>query len=66
MDLDVITPKIETEDLLVSIGKNCETPKKQTYRKAEKTLTFKLIKPRKTFPFKPSIDLGLGLGQNGG
>ena len=49
MDLDVITPKIETEDLLVSIGKNCETPKKQTYRKAEKTLTFKLIKPKKLF-----------------
>ena len=51
MVLDVIRPKNETEGFLLSIGKNCETPNKQTYRKAEETLDFKLIKPRESFSF---------------
>ena len=31
----MIRPKIETEDLLLSFTKNCETLFKQTHRKAE-------------------------------
>ena len=51
----MIQPKIEKEDLLLSITKNCETLIDQTQRKAEETLEFKMIKPRETFLFKPSI-----------
>ena len=47
----MIRPKSVTEDLLLSITKNCETLIKQTHRKAE-SLEFKMIKPRKTFHFK--------------
>ena len=53
----MIRPKNETEDLLLSITKNCETLIKQTHRKAEETLEFKMIKPRETFHFKPSIQI---------
>ena len=45
----MIRPKNETEDLLLSITKNCETLIKQTHRKAEKTLVFKMTKPEKHF-----------------
>ena len=55
MNLNMIRPKNETEDLLVSITKNCETLIEQTHRKAEETLEFKMIKPRETFHFKPPI-----------
>ena len=55
MNLIMIRPKNETEDLLLSIAKNSETLIEQTHRKAEETLEFKLIKPRETFHFKPSI-----------
>ena len=48
----MIRPKNETEDLLLSITKNCETLIEQTHRKAEETLEFKMIKPRETFHFK--------------
>ena len=57
MNLNVIRPKNETEDLLLSIAKNCETLIKQTHRKAEETLEFKMIKPRQTFHFKPQIQV---------
>ena len=53
MNLNMIRPKNETEDLLLSITKNCETLIKQTHRKAEETLEFKMIKPKETFHFKP-------------
>ena len=33
MNLNMIRPKIETEDLLLSLNKNCETLIKQTHRK---------------------------------
>ena len=39
-------PKNETEDLILSIFKNCETLIEQTQRKTEETLVFKLAKPR--------------------
>ena len=53
MNIKIIRPKNETEDLLPSITKNCETLIEQTHRIAEETLEFKLIKPRETFHFKP-------------
>ena len=53
----MIRPKNETEDLLLSITKNCKTLIEQTHRKAEETLEFKMIKPRETFHFKPPIQV---------
>ena len=55
MNLNMIRPKNETEDLLLSITKNCETLLEQTHRKAEETLELKMIKPRETFHFIPPI-----------
>ena len=56
MNLNMIQPKNKTEDLLLSITKNCETLIGQTHTKAQETLEFKMISPRKTFhcraPFK--------------
>ena len=49
----MIQPKNQTEDLLLSFTKNCETLIDQTHRKAEETLEFKMTESRKTFPFKP-------------
>ena len=53
----MIRPKNETENLLLSITKNCETLIKQTLTKSQKTLEFKMIKPRETFHFKPPIQI---------
>ena len=53
----MIRPKNETEDLILSITKNCETLIEQTHRKAEETLEFKMDKSRETFHFKPSIQV---------
>ena len=53
----MIQSKNETEDLLISITKNCEKLVEQTHRNAEETLEFKMIKPRKTFRFEPSIQI---------
>ena len=65
MNLNMIKPRSETEDLLLSITKNCETLIEQTHRKVERTLEFKMTKPRKTFHSNPPIqikeDLMLGL-----
>ena len=57
MNLNMIRPKNETEEILLSITKNCETLIEQTHRKAEETLEFKMIKPRETFRFKPPIQV---------
>ena len=51
----MIRPKNETENLLLSLTKNCETLIEQTHRKPEETLEFKMTKPRETFHFNPSI-----------
>ena len=56
-ELKMIRPKNETEGLVLSITKNCETLIEQTHRKAEETLEFKMIKPRETFLFKPPIQV---------
>ena len=53
----MIRLKNETEDLLLSISKNCEMLIEQTHRKPIETLEFKLTKPGKTFHFRPSIQL---------
>ena len=55
MNLNMIRPKNDTEDLLLSITKNCETLNEQTHRKAEETLEFKMLKSKETFHFKPPI-----------
>ena len=59
MNVDMIMPKNETEDLLLSNPRLCETPIEQTYTKPQETLEFKPNKPRKNFPFQPSFDLSL-------
>ena len=53
MNLNMIQPKNETEDLLLSNTKNCEKLVEQTHRKPEETLEFKMVKPRETFHFNP-------------
>ena len=57
MNLNMIRPKNETEDLLLSKTKNCETLIQQTHRRPENTLEFKMIKPRETFHFNPPIQV---------
>ena len=57
MNLNMIRPKNETEDLLLSITKNCETLIDRTLRKAEETLEFKMTKPTEIFHFNPQIQI---------
>ena len=57
MDLNMIRPKSEIEDLLLSITKNSEKLAEQTHRKPEETLEFKMIKPKETFCFTPPIHI---------
>ena len=57
MNLKMIRPKNETEDLLFSITKNCESLIEQTHTKPQETLEFKMVKPRGTFHFKPPIHI---------
>ena len=57
MNLNMIKPKNQTEDLLLSITKSCETLIEQTHRKPEETLEFKMIRPRETFRFYPPIQV---------
>ena len=53
----MIGPKNETKDFLLSVFKNCDTLTKQTHRKLEETMEFKLTKSRETFHFNPSIEV---------
>ena len=58
MNLKKIRPKNQTEDLLLSITKNCETLIKQTHTKPQETLEFKMNKPKEEkFHFKPPIQI---------
>ena len=57
MNLNMIRPKNQTEDLLLSITKNCETLVEQTHTNPQATLEFKMIKPRETFHFKPPLQV---------
>ena len=53
----MIKPKNETEDLLLSITKACQTLDQQTHTKPQETLEPKMIKTRKTFHFEPPIQI---------
>ena len=53
----MIRLKNGTENLFFSITKNCETLIKQTLRKPEGTLEYKLTKPRQTFHSTPPISI---------
>ena len=57
MNLNMIQPKNQTEDILLSITKNCEKLIEQTHTKPQETLEFKMIKPRETFHFKTPISI---------
>ena len=57
MNLNMIQPMNQTEDLLLSITKNCETLIEQTHTKPQETLEFKMIKPRETFHFRTPISI---------
>ena len=57
MNLNMIQPKNETEDLLLSITKNCVKLVEQTHRKPEEILEFKMVKARETFHFNPPIQV---------
>ena len=53
----MIRPKNETENLLLSITKNCETLIEQSHRKAEETSEIKMTKPKEMFHFKSQISI---------
>ena len=55
MNSNMIRPKTEAEDFLLSLTKNCQTLVQQTHRKPEETLEFKMLKPKETFHFNPPI-----------
>ena len=57
MNINKNRPKTQTENLFLSITKNCETVIEQSHRKAEETLEFKMIKPREIFLFRPPIQV---------
>ena len=57
MNLDVIRPNNQIEDLLLSITKNRESINEQTYRKAETIMEFKLTKRRETYSFSSPITI---------
>ena len=53
MNLNMIRPENQTQDLLLSITKDCQTLIEQTHTKPQETLEFKMTKPRETFHFNP-------------
>ena len=57
MNLNIIRPKNETKNLLLSITKNCETLIEQTHTKSQETLEFKMTKSKETFHFNPPIQV---------
>ena len=57
MNSNTIRPENGTEDILLSIIKNCETLVQQIHTRPEETLEFKMIEPRETFHFNPPIQV---------
>ena len=55
MNMDMIWQRNGTKHLLLSVTKTCETLIKQTHRKPQETLEFKLSQPKKIFSSKPSL-----------
>ena len=57
MNLNLIIPENETQDLLLSITKICEMLSQQTYKKPDETLKFVLTKSKELFHFNPPISI---------
>ena len=57
MNLNMIRPKSETEDLLLSLTKNCETLIQQTHTKPQQTCEFRMIKPKEKLRFSSPIQV---------
>ena len=57
MNLNMIRPKNEIEDLLLSITKNCRTLVDQTYKRPEEVLEIKMTKSKETFHFNRPIQV---------
>ena len=57
MNLNMIRPRNQTEDFLLSITKNCEKLIKQTHTKPQETLELKMNKPREIFHFTPPVQI---------
>ena len=57
MNLYMIRSKNETEGLLISVTKNCQTLIDQTHTKPEETLEFKITKPKQTFHFILAVEV---------
>ena len=57
MNLDMVRSRNKIEIFSLSITENCETLLKETHRKAEETLKFKLTKAKETHSFKPPISI---------
>ena len=53
----MIRPKKQTEDLLLSITKNCKTLIEQTRTRSQETLEFKMNKQKEIFHFSPPIQI---------
>ena len=53
----MIRQQKQTEELLLSIPKNCETTNNQTHSKPQETLEFKLTNPRGIHQFQPPIPM---------
>ena len=53
----MIRSKIDTEDFLFLLNKNCERLSEQTHRKGEEILEFKPTKPRETFHIQTPISI---------
>ena len=54
----MIRPRNETDDLFISLIKNCGKPIKHTHKMPEETLELQLKQTRESFPFKQSFYLG--------
>ena len=54
MNLNMIRPKNETGDLLLSITKNCQTLIGQTHRKAKETFRIQIYQNKRNISFQPT------------
>ena len=57
MNLNMITPKNETEELLLFFTKNCETLIHQTHTKLQQTREYKIFESRETFHLNSTIQI---------
>ena len=57
MNLNMIRPRNENEDFLLSRTKNCDRLMEQVHRKAEEILEYKNFKSKETFHFNPPVEV---------